>query len=163
MPSFDIVSEVNMAELENAINNVIREVGTRYDFRNSKTAIELDKKEKIIHIVTGGDLQMASIKDMIQNNCIKRKVDIRFIEFKDVEPTAQGAVKRDVKISEGMSKDHARKLVKMIKDLDLKVQAAIQDEQVRVTGKKIDDLQAVIAALRATEFELPLQYINMKS
>ena len=162
MASFDIVSEVDMGELENAVNNSIREVATRYDFRNTKTTITLDKKEKKINIGASGDLHMASLKDMLQSNCIKRKVDIRSLEFKDPEPTSQGTLKRVVFVREGLSKDHSRKIVKIIKGLSLKVQASIQDEQVRVTGKKIDDLQAVIQALRDSDFELPLQYINMK-
>ena len=162
MASFDIVSEVDMGELENAVNNSIREVATRYDFRNTKTTITLDKKEKKINVGASGDLHMASLKDMLQSNCIKRKVDIRSLEFKDPEPTSKGTLKRVVLVREGLSKDHSRKIVKIIKGLNLKVQASIQDEQVRVTGKKIDDLQTVIQALRDSDFELPLQYINMK-
>ena len=163
MPSFDIVSEVKISELENAINNTIREVSTRFDFRNSQTTVTLDKKEKIIHIVTSDDMKMNSLKDMLQGNCFKRKVDPKCMEFKKVEPTSQGLLKREVKVNEGISKDLAREIVKKIKGLKLKVQASIQDEQVRVTGKKIDDLQAVIKSLDSAKIEIPLQYVNMKS
>ena len=163
MPSFDIVSKVDVSELDNAINNTNREVSTRYDFRNSKTQVSLDKKEKNIHVVTSDEMKMRAVGDMIQANCIKRGVDPKCLEFKKVEPTSQGLLKRDVKINEGISKDIARDVVKLIKDLKIKVQASIQDDQVRVKGKKIDDLQAVIGAIKAKDFEIPLQYVNMKS
>lgn len=163
MPSFDIVSTVNISELENAINNVIREVGTRYDFRDSKTVITLDKKEKVIQITSSDNMKMDMIEGMIRAHSVRRKVDPKCLEFKKCEPTSQGALKRDVKINEGISKDLAREIVKLIKELGLKVQAAIQDEQVRVTAKKIDDLQTVIQAVKAKEYDTPLQYVNMKS
>lgn len=163
MPSFDIVSEVNISELENAVNNTVREVSTRYDFRNSKTTVTLDKKEKIIHIVSSDEMKINSLKDMLHTHCFRRKVDPKFMEFRKIEPTAQGLLKREVKINEGISKDVAREIVKKIKDLKLKVQTSIQDEQVRVTGKKIDDLQATIKALDSENIGVPLQYVNMKS
>lgn len=163
MPSFDIVSEVDISELENAINNTVREVSTRYDFRNSNTTVTLNKKEKIIHVVSSDEMKMNMLKDMIQGNCFKRKVDPKCLEFKKMEATSQGLLKRDVKINEGISKDLARDIVKKIKTLKLKVQASIQDEQVRVTGKKIDDLQAAIQMLDSANVEVPLQYVNMKS
>lgn len=163
MPSFDIVNEVDMNELDNVVNNMIREVSTRYDFRNSKTTIKLDKKEHVINVVSSDEMKMNSLKDMIIGNCTKRKVDPKCLEFKKIEPTSQGLLKRDIKVNEGMSKDIAKKIVKIIKGLNLKVQASIQDEQVRVTGKKIDDLQTIIQTLTAKDFEIPLQYVNMKS
>lgn len=163
MPSFDIVNKVDLNEMDNALNNVVREVSTRYDFRNSKTSVNLDKKEKIIHIITSDDMKMRSLEEMIRAGCVRRKVDPRCLEFKKAEPTSQGLLKREVKINEGISKDTAREIVKTIKELDIKVQAAIQDEQVRVTGKKIDDLQQVIKTINSKDFKIPLQYVNMKS
>jgi cyclic-di-GMP-binding protein len=162
MPSFDVVNKVEMNELENAVNNTLREVTTRYDFRNSNTSVELNKKDKVIHMVTADDMKMRALEDMVRSNCIKRKVDPKCLDFQKAEPTSKGALKRDVRIKEGMSKDTAREIVKTIKDLKLKVQASIQDEQVRVTGKKIDDLQTVIKTLDAKGFDVPLQYVNMK-
>jgi len=162
MPSFDIVNVVDLQEMDNAINNVVREVATRYDFRNSKTSITLDKKEKIIHITTSDEMKIKSLEEMLHGACVKRKIDPRCLEFKNPEPTSQGLLKREVKINEGISKDIARNIVKTIKDLNLKVQPATQDEQVRVTGKKIDDLQTVIKILNSKDFEVPLQYVNMK-
>ncbi len=163
MPSFDIVSKIDMQELDNAINNTTKEVATRYDFRNSKTTITLDKKEKMLHLVTADEMKMNALKEMLQSHCIRRKIDIKSLEFKDIEPTSQTMLKRDVKVNEGVSKEIAQKIVKIIKGLNIKVQAAIQDEQVRVTGKKIDDLQVVIQTLNAQDLGIPLQYVNMKS
>ena len=163
MPSFDIVNKVDLGEVDNAINNATREVSTRYDFRNSKTTIDLNKKELNISLVTSDEMKMEALSTMIRSNCIKRSVDPKCLEFKTIEQTSQGLLKRDVKINEGMSKDVAREIVKKIKDLKIKVQASIQDEQVRVTGKKLDDLQEAIQAIKASEFEIPLQFVNMKS
>ena len=162
MPSFDIISKVDIGELENAVNNAMREVSTRYDFRNSKTTIDLDKKAKEIHLTTADSMKMKALEDMLRGSCIKRHIDSRCLDFQKEEATSQGQVKRNVKLKEGVSQDVARGIVKTIKDLKLKVQASIQDDQVRVTGKKIDDLQAVIATLRAANIEIPLQYVNMK-
>ncbi|MBN1283605.1 MAG: YajQ family cyclic di-GMP-binding protein [Proteobacteria bacterium] len=163
MPSFDIVSKVDFGELENAVNNALREVATRYDFRNSKTTIDLDKKAKEIHLLTADSMKMRALEEMLRGNCVKRHVDPRCLDFGKEEPTSQGLLKRDVKIKEGVSQDTARGIVKTIKDLKLKVQASIQDDQVRVTGKKIDELQEVIQTLRAQKLEVPLQYVNMKA
>lgn len=163
MPSFDIVSQVDMQELDNAVNNVRKEVETRYDFRNVATTVELNKKDKRISVLTGDEMKIKALKEMLAANCAKRKVDPLFLEWGKVEPTSKGQVKAEVKINEGISKDMAKKIVKMIKDKGLKVQAAIQDDQVRVTGKKIDDLQEVIQMLKGAGLELPLQFVNMKS
>jgi hypothetical protein len=163
MPSFDVVNKVEMQELDNAVNNVKKEVETRYDFRNTVTEIDLHRGDKRIHLVAGDEMKMRALQDMLQAHCIRRKVDPKCLEFKDIEPTSKGQVKRDVVIQEGIAKDVAQKIVKKIKDSKLKVQAAIQDDQVRVTGKKIDDLQEVIQLLRGEELGVPLQFVNMKA
>lgn len=163
MPSFDIVNKVDMQELDNAVNNSIKEVATRFDFRNSKTTIELNKKDKVINIVTADKMKIDALQDMITTHSIRRKVNPKCLEFKDFEQTGQGLLKREIKIKEGIEMEIAQKIVKIIKGLNLKVQASIQDEQVRVTGKKIDDLQAVIQILNAQDLGIPLQYVNMKS
>jgi uncharacterized protein YajQ (UPF0234 family) len=162
MPSFDIISKVDMGELENAVNNATREVATRYDFRNTKTSINLDKKAKEIHLLTADSMKMKALEEMVRGSCIKRHIDPKCLDFQKEEPTSQGLVKKDVKVKEGVSKEIAREIVKSIKDLKLKVQASIQDDQVRVTGKKIDELQEVIQTLKAKKIEIPLQYVNMK-
>ncbi|MFI3271749.1 MAG: YajQ family cyclic di-GMP-binding protein [Pseudomonadota bacterium] len=163
MPSFDVVNEIDMQEMDNAVNNVKKEVETRYDFRNSTTEIDLHKGDKRVNIVAGDEMKMRALQDMLHAHCVRRKVDPRCLEFLEIEPTSRGAVKRGIKINEGISKDIAKKIVTAIKASKIKVQAAIQDEQVRVTGKKIDDLQAVMALLREGDYAIPLQFVNMKS
>ena len=162
MPSFDIVSKVDMQELDNAVNNTVKEIASRYDFRNTKTTVEIDKKEKLIKMVTADEMKMKALEDMLSAHFVRRKVNPKCLDFKKIEPTSQGYLKREIKIKEGIEKETAQKIVKIIKELNLKVQAAIQDDQVRVTGKKIDDLQEVIQALRARDLDIPLQYVNMK-
>lgn len=163
MPSFDVVSRVDGQELDNAINNTRKELAQRYDFRGIKTEIELDKKTKLLHIVTSDEMKMNALKDMLLAHCVKRKVDPKCLEFKDMLPGPRSDVKMDVLIKEGLVDDMAKKVVKLIKDSKLKVQAAIQGDEVRVSGKKIDDLQEVMALLRAGNLGIPLQFLNMKS
>ena len=162
MPSFDIVNQVDFQEVDNAINNTRQEVARRYDFRGAHTEITLDKKAKSIHLLTGDEMKMESLRDMLVENFARRKVSGKNLPFGTVEATSKGQVKRDVAVSEGIEKEVAKKIVKLIKDLKLKVQPAIQDNQVRVTGKKIDDLQAIIAMLKEADLPVPLQYVNMK-
>jgi len=162
MPSFDIVSELDLQEVDNAVNNVRKEVETRYDFRGVITEMEFNRKTKVISLVTGDDMKIRAIRDMLISHFVRRKADPKSMEFGEPEKTSRGQLKQEIKLHDGIDKDSARKLVKIIKDSKLKVQAAIQDEQVRVTGKQIDDLQAVMAMLRESEFELPLQFVNMK-
>lgn len=162
MPSFDIVSRVDLQEVDNAVNITKKAILARYDFRNSKTEITLDKKDKRIQVTTEDDMKLRAVQDSLIENLVKRKVDRKFVEPKQSEPAAQGMIRRELAIKEGVDADTARSIVKMIKERKLKVQAAIQDNQVRVTGKKIDDLQEVIQLLRATALPIPLQFINMQ-
>jgi hypothetical protein len=163
MPAFDIVSQVDLQEIDNAINNTKKELQGRYDFRNTKTTIELNKKESVIALHTDDEMKVRALREMLSTHLAKRKIDPRALEFGAVQPSTGTTVKVEIKIRQGVSPDIAREIVKMIKDTKLKVQAAIQDEQVRVTGKKIDDLQAVIKMLRESTIKIPLQYVNMKS
>lgn len=162
MPSFDIVSRVDFQEVDNAVNITKKAILSRYDFRNSKTEITLDKKEKKIHVTTEDDMKLRAVQDSLIENLVKRKVDRKFLEPKQNEPAAHGMIQRELSIKEGVDSDTARNIVKMIKDRKLKVQAAIQENQVRVTGKKIDDLQEVIQMLRGSPMPIPLQFINMQ-
>jgi hypothetical protein len=163
MPSFDIVSKVDMQEVDNAINNTRKELQGRYDFRGSKTTIELNKKENLIALHTEDEMKVRALREMLSNHLAKRKIDPRALEFGEAQPALGSTVKVEVKIHQGVSTEIAREIVKMIKDSKLKVQAAIQDEQVRVSGKQIDDLQAVIKMLRDSAIKIPLQFVNMKS
>jgi len=162
MPSFDIVSRVDFQEVDNAVNITKKAILSRYDFRNSKTEITLDKKEKKIQVITEDDMKMRAVQDALIENLVKRKVDRKFLDPQTSEPASQGMMRREVAIKEGVDTETARSIVKLIKERKLKVQAAIQDNQVRVTGKKIDDLQEVIQILRSSQMPIPLQFINMQ-
>ena len=162
MASFDIVSRIDLQEVDNAVNISKKAILARYDFRGSKTEISLDKKDKKIHVTTEDDMKMRAVQDTLIENLVKRKVDRRCLEPKANEMAAQGMIKREIAIREGVDADHARNIVKMIKDKKLKVQAAMQDQQVRVTGKNIDDLQSVIQMVRAANLPIPLQFVNMQ-
>jgi cyclic-di-GMP-binding protein len=162
MPSFDIVSRIDLQEVDNAVNITKKGILSRYDFRESKTEVTLDKKEKRIRITTEDDMKMRAVQDSLIENLVKRKVDTKGIETKASEMVAQGMIQREIVIKEGVDSDTARSIVKMIKDRKMKVQAAIQENQVRVTGKKIDDLQEVMQMVRSANLPIPLQFINMQ-
>jgi uncharacterized protein YajQ (UPF0234 family) len=162
MPSFDIVNEINAQEVDNAVNNTLKEVSTRYDFRGLHTEVEFAKKENRIDIVAAESMKLKAVKDMLIKHFIKRNLEPKVLEYGTEEGTSQGHVKMSVSIKEGIDKETAKKIVKEIKNLKLKVQPAIQDNQVRVSGKKIDDLQEVIQHLKRKDFGIPLQFVNMK-
>jgi uncharacterized protein YajQ (UPF0234 family) len=163
MASFDIISRVDLQEIDNAVNITKKAILTRYDFRQSKTEIVLDKKEKKIRVITEDDMKMRAVQDALIENLARRKVDRKFLDPGESRMAAQGMVQREIAIKEGVDSDTARNIVKLIKEQRLKVQAAIQDNQVRVTGKKIDDLQTVIRTLREANIPIPLQFVNMQS
>lgn len=162
MASFDVVNQVDMQEVDNAVNNTKKEVQTRYDFRKSATQIEFSRKESTISLLTADDMKLQALRDMLTGHCIRRKVDPQCLDFGTPEGTSQGQLKQTVRLQEGIERQLAQKMAKDIKGLKLKVQAAIQDDQVRVTGKKLDELQEVIAALKKTDYGIPLQFVNMK-
>lgn len=162
MPSLDIVSTIDMQTLDNAINNVKREIATRYDFRNVNTEINLNRKEKLIQIATGDEMKAKTVTEILIGQCTRFKIDPKVLDLQKIEPATQGTVRRDIKIKEGISRETAQKMVKYIKASGLKVQPAIQDDQVRVTGKQIDDLQAMMQQLQDQDWDVPLQFVNMK-
>lgn len=163
MPSFDIASKVDPQTLDNAVNTTRKEILNRYDFRGSKTEIELDKKSLALSVSTEDEMKLRAIEDMLISRAVKQGIDGRAFDFtKEVEKSGM-LVKKDIPLKSGLEKEVSKKIVKLIKDSGLKVQSAIMDDQIRVTGKKIDDLQAVIAKLRTQDFGQPLQFINMKS
>ena len=163
MPSVDVVSKVDLQALDNAINNVKREISTRFDFKNVKSEITFDRKAKYIHIVTGDDLKVKAVTEMLIGQCTRLKVDSKCLDLKEIEATSHGTVKVDILIKEGIPKETGQKIVKFIKGLKIKVQPAIQDDQVRITGKKIDDLQEIMRLLKEQGYNIPLQFVNMKS
>jgi len=163
MASFDIVSKVDPQTLENAINTVKKEIQNRYDFRDTKGGVELDKKNNVILVSSENSMRVGQIEDIIMSKMVKQGLDATSLDFSAEEYPSGPMIKKDIKVRAGIDKEASKKIVKLIKDSKAKVQAAIMDDQVRVTGKKIDDLQEVIALLRRAELGLPLQYINMKS
>ena len=163
MPSVDVVSKVNLQALDNAINNVKREISTRFDFKNVKSEIIFDRKAKYIHVVTGDDWKVKAVTEMLIGQCTRLKMDPKCLDVKESEPTSHGTVKMDILIKEGIPKETGQKIVKLIKGLKIKVQSAIQGDQVRITGKKIDDLQEIMRLLKEQDYDIPLQFVNMKS
>lgn len=163
MASFDVVNRIDLQEVDNAVNITKKTIQSRYDFRESKTEITLDKKDKKINVTTEDEMKMRAVQETLVENLVKRKVDTRCLEYEPSEMAAQGMIQKTIAIKEGVDSDTARAIVKMIKDQKMKVQAAIQEKQVRVTAKKIDDLQAVIKLLRSSNLPIPLQFINMQS
>lgn len=162
MPSMDVVSQIDVQAMDNAVNNLKREISSRYDFRNCTTEIEYIKKEKKIHILSGDDGKVKTITESLNGQLVKQKLDPKCLDPKNIEPTSQGQAKRDIMIKEGISQDNTKKMVKFIKSLNMKVQATTQDDQVRVSGKQIDDLQTVMAKLKEQDFGVPLQFVNLK-
>jgi uncharacterized protein YajQ (UPF0234 family) len=159
MPSFDVVSEVDMHELSNAVDQANREVTTRFDFKGSDAKFE--QKGSELTLSAGGEFQLQQMMDILQKKMVKRGIDIASLDVGKPETTNMVA-RQKVTVREGIDKEAAKKIVKIIKESKMKVQAAIQGEQVRVTGKKRDDLQAVMAMLKEQKLELPLQYTNFR-
>lgn len=163
MPSFDVVSRFNFPELDNAINNTLKAVAARFDFRGSPVEITVDKKEKKLHLTADDGGKMKGLRDMFESAAHRRSLDIKAFTWGEVLPALAGRSKCEAKIADGIEQDLAKSIVRIIKDSKLKVQASIQGDELRVNGKKIDDLQAVIALLNSSDLGIPLQYVNMKS
>jgi uncharacterized protein YajQ (UPF0234 family) len=159
MPTFDIVSEVDQHELTNALDQASREIGTRFDFKGVPASFEF--KDNVITMTAEVEFQLEQMMEILKGKMIKRKIDISSLKPGDVQLVGQRAIQK-VTIVQGIEAEIARKIVKHVKDLKLKVQIAIQGEKLRVTGKKRDDLQDVIAVLRQGEFGLPLQFDNFR-
>jgi cyclic-di-GMP-binding protein len=158
--SFDVVSRINMQEVDNAVNQTTKEIQQRYDFKNTKSKVSLE--EDSIKIVADSDFKLKSVIDILQTKMLRRKVPIRNLEYGKIEEASGGLVRQSIRLKQGIEAETARKMVKDIKGLKLKVQAQIMDEQVRVSGKNRDDLQAVIAFLKEQNYQLDLQFINYR-
>lgn len=163
MASFDIVNKVDAQLLDNAINVARKEILNRFDFNGSKSEINYDKKNLTLQILTENDMRLEAITDAIRSRMIKQNLNPLCLDFGKEIAASGNMIKKDIKVREGIDKEVAKKIIKDIKDSKLKVQASIMDDQVRVTAKKIDDLQAVISLMRRGNYELPLQFVNMKS
>lgn len=159
MPSFDVVSKVDNHEVTNAVDQVTREISTRFDFKGTDARIELSKNA--ITLIASTDFQLKQVDEIMRNKLSKRQVDVRMLEYKDPEIKLNEA-RQVVNVKQGIDTETAKKIVKFIKEANLKVQASIQGEQVRVTGKKRDDLQLAIAALKDAKLNIPLQFENFR-
>lgn len=163
MPSFDIVNKVDLQLLDNAINTTKKEILNRFDFRDSKTELDLDKTNLKLTITSSDSMKIKTVEDILLVRAIKQNVDGKCFDFSADDYSSGALIKKEIKIKQGIEKDIAKKIVKIIKDLKLKVEPSIMDEQVRVSAKKIDDLQAVIQLLRNADLEVPVQFTNMKN
>lgn len=160
MPSFDVVSKTDLAEVDNALANMTREMSQRYDFKNSIAKIE--RKEAELTINADDDLKLKQMHELLQGHLARRKIDAGVIDYKPVEKAAGQAVRQKAVIRQGIDRELAKRLVKEVKDGKFKVQVTIQGEELRVSGKKRDDLQAVIQHLKGLSLEQPLQYVNFR-
>jgi len=160
MPSFDIVSKTDLAEVDNAVNGVIRELQQRFDFKGSKATLE--RKENEITLIADDDPKMKQLQEMLRAYVVRRKLDAGALDFGKVETAAGGMLRQVVTVKQGIDRDLAKTIVKAIKDSKMKVTPAVQGDELRVTGKKIDDLQQCIQLVKGLKIEQPLQYVNFR-
>jgi len=161
MPSFDIVSKVDMQEVDNAVNQTVKEIAQRYDFKGSKCEVALEKDA--VRVLADDDFRLKAVIDILQSKCVKRGVSLKTLQYGRAETASGGMVRQLITIQQGVSKEKGKEIIAVIKDTKLKVQGQIQDDQVRVTGKNIDDLQEVIQLLKGKDLGIELQYINFRS
>ncbi|MQR01592.1 YajQ family cyclic di-GMP-binding protein [Glaciimonas soli] len=162
MPSFDTVSEANIVEVKNAVEQAGKEITTRFDFKGSSSKVELKEKEREIITYADSDFQLDQVHDVLVGRMVKRNVDVRFLDTGKIEKIGGDKVKRVIKIKNGIEGDDAKKIVRVVKDSKMKVQASIQGDAVRITGAKRDDLQAAMAMLRKEIADLPLEFNNFR-
>jgi cyclic-di-GMP-binding protein len=160
MPSFDVVSQVDPQEIDNAVNQTRKEIGQRYDFKDTKTEIRLE--ESAIHVVSDDDFKVKAVVDVLQSKLVRRGVSLKALVYGKIEPAAGALAKQTITVQQGIETEKAKHIVKLIKDAKLKVQAQIQADQVRVSGKKRDDLQSAMQLLKAQDLDLPLQFTNFR-
>ena len=160
MPSFDVVCKLDLQEVDNAVHQTERELGQRFDFRNIKTEVRRD--DFVLHVHSADDFKVRSVVDILRERLAKRQVPLAALEMKPIEPGPAGTAKQQILLQQGIDTDKAREIVKLVKDSKLKVQASIQGAQVRVAGKKRDDLQAVIQLLRGKDLDLAMQFVNFR-
>ena len=160
MPSFDVVSRTNLAEVDNALNNITREIRSRYDFKNSKATIERD--DETITILADDDYKLRTMQDMLHQHLARRSVDSAALEFKQPERASDEALRQTVVVRQGIEAELAKKIAKAVKDSKLKVQASIQGDELRISGKKRDDLQEAITLIKEMKTGQPLQYVNFR-
>jgi len=160
--TFDVVCEVDMQEVLNAVTQAMKEITQRFDFKGSKSNIELDKGKGTITLTSDDEVKMKSVIDILGSKLVKRGIALKALSYGKIEQAASSTVRQVVTLQQGIPQDKAKEIVKMIKDMKLKVNAEIQKDQVRVKGKKIDDLQAIMASLKAKDFEILIQFTNFR-
>ena len=160
MPSFDVISKINYQEFDNALANCLREITNRYDFKGLNISIE--RKDKIITTIAPDELKLKQVNELLQVHLIRRKVDPRVINVKNSEGAAGGTIRQVSELAEGISQENAKKIIAYVKKLKLKIQIKIQGEELRVQGKKRDDLQEAISAIEAMDIGLPIEFINFR-
>jgi len=161
--SFDIASQIDLSEVTNAIHQAMKEVAVRYDLKNSKSHIELNEKDRKIELASADEFKLRAVVEVLEGRLVKRGVPLKGLEFGPVMPAAGSTVRQEVSIQQGIPIEKAREIVKKIKELKLKVQASIQGDVVRVSGKNRDDLQKVIQMLRAADFGIDMQFTNYRT
>jgi hypothetical protein len=160
--SFDVVSKVDLQEVSNAVQQALKEMGQRFDFRGSKSNIELDKTKNEILLTSDDEYRLKSVIDMLQSKLIKRQVPLKALSYGKVEPSASNTVKQIITLQQGIPTEKAKEIVKIIKDTKLKVQSEIQKDQLRIRAKKIDDLQAVMKILKEKYLEVHIDFVNYR-
>ena len=158
--SFDIVSKLDMQEVSNAVNQAVKEIGSRFDFKGSKSSIDLGEND--ITLLSDDEGKLRQVIDVLESKVIKREISLKSLDYGKIEPASGGTVRQVVKLRQGIDQDNAKKIVKLIKDSKIKVQVSVQGDQVRVTGKSRDDLQAVIQLLRGADLPVALQFTNYR-
>jgi len=160
MPSFDVISKINYQEFDNALANCLREIGNRYDFKGLH--IKIERKEKNVTTLAPDELKLKQVNELLQTHLIRRKVDIRVFDIKSSESASGGAIRQTSELKEGISQENAKKIIVEIKKMKLKIQIKIQGEELRVDGKKKDDLQEAISAIKAIDIGLPIDFVNFR-
>lgn len=160
--SFDVVSEVDLQNVDNAVNTAAREIQTRFDFKGSVSRLSLDKKNATLTLWSDNEGKLKSVVDILQNRLVKQNISLKALDFQKIEPAEGGTVRQIAKIAQGIPSEKAKEMVRAIKDAKLKVTPSIQGEQLRVTGKSKDDLQSAMALLRGGDFGPPLQFKNFR-
>ena len=160
--SFDIVSEVNMAEVKNAVNQAVMEIRQRYDFKGSKSEIKLEEKDSQLTLISDDEYKLKSVVDVLQGKLVRREVSLKALDYGNVEQAGGSTVRQVIKLQNGIPQDKGKEIVKFLKTLGIKVQGQIMDDRVRVSGKSRDDLQAVISAVKEKNFDIAMNFTNYR-
>ncbi len=161
--SFDVVSKIDLQEVRNAVDQAMKEIKQRFDFKGSKSDITLDDKEKAMILLSDDENKLKSVIDILQTKIIKRGISLKALTYEKLEQALGGTVRQKIKLQDGIPQENAKEIVRIIKDAKLKVQAQIQGDQLRITGKNRDDLQAVIALLKEKDLGVDMQFVNYRS